>query len=92
MKVNKWTSSLGLMPYTDVNFSFQYPDYVKDPSGAVVDTLTTQESGSGGLTQVYWSNGVRLTKDIAVGLKAAYFVWTGVKSLFKRVDGRCVKR
>ncbi len=72
IKVNKWTSSLGLMPYTDVNFSFQYPDYAKDPSGAVVDTLTTSESGSGGLTQVYWSNGVRLTRDISVGLKAAY--------------------
>ena len=72
IKANKWTSSLGLMPYTDVNFSFQYPDYVKDPSGAVVDTLTTSESGSGGLTQVYWSNGVKLTQEIAVGLKVAY--------------------
>jgi hypothetical protein len=72
IKVNKWTSSLGLMPYTDVNFSFQYPEYARDPSGAVVDTVTTSESGSGGLTQVYWSNGVRLTKDIAIGLKAAY--------------------
>jgi hypothetical protein len=72
MKVNRWTTSLGLMPYTDVNFSFQYPDYVRDPSGAVADTVTTSESGSGGLTQVYWSNGVRLTPDISVGLKAAY--------------------
>lgn len=72
IKPDKWTSSLGLMPYTDVNFSFQYPGLVKDPLGAVVDTLTTSESGSGGLTQVYWSNGVRLTKEIAVGLKAAY--------------------
>lgn len=72
IKVNKWTTSAGLMPYTDVNFSFQYPDYVKDPSGAVVDTLITTETGNGGLTQLYWSNGVRLTKDISVGLKAAY--------------------
>jgi len=72
VKLNKWTTGVGLMPYTDVNFSFQYPDYVKDPSGAVVDTLTTSETGNGGLTQLYWSNGVRLTRDIAVGLKAAY--------------------
>lgn len=72
IKVNKWTTSAGLMPFTDVDFSFQYPDYVKDPSGAVVDTLVTSETGVGGLTQLYWSNGVRLTKDIAVGLKASY--------------------
>lgn len=72
IKVNKWTTSLGLMPYTDVNFSFQYPDYVKDQSGAIVDTLITSETGAGGLTQLYWSNGVRLTKNITVGLKSTY--------------------
>ena len=84
IKVNRWTTSLGLMPYTDVNFSFQYPDYVRDPSGAVVDTLVTAESGSGGLTQVYWSNGVRLTSDIAVGLKAAY-LFGPVSNLYSNV-------
>jgi len=72
IKIDKWTSSLGLMPYTDVNFSFQYPDYIKDQSGAVIDTMLTAETGTGGLTQAYWSNGVRLTKDIAVGLKTTY--------------------
>jgi len=72
VKINKWTTSAGLMPYTDVNFSFQYPDYVRDPSGTVVDTLITSETGNGGLTQLYWSNGVRLTKSMSVGLKAAY--------------------
>src|SRR5690606_16484253 len=30
------------------------------------------ENGSGGLTQVYWSNGVRLTKNLSVGLTGAY--------------------
>lgn len=72
IKLNKWTSSAGIMPFTDVNFSFQYPDYVKDISGGIVDTLVTSETGAGGLTQLYWSNGVRLTQDITVGLKASY--------------------
>jgi hypothetical protein len=72
VKVNKWTTSAGLMPFTDVNFSFQYPDYVRDQAGAIVDTLITSETGAGGLTQLYWSNGVRLTKDITVGLKSTY--------------------
>jgi len=60
------------MPYTNVDFKFQYRDYAHDPLGAIVDTLVTRESGSGGLTQVYWSNGVRLTKDLSVGLRSAY--------------------
>lgn len=72
IKPNKVTTSIGLMPYTDVNFSFQYPDYVRDPTGAIVDTLVSTESGAGGLTQLYWSNGVRLTDEITVGLKSAY--------------------
>lgn len=72
IKVTKWTTSVGLMPYTNVDFKFQYSDYAYDPSGAIVDTLITQESGTGGLTQVYWSNGVRVTKDLSVGLRAAY--------------------
>lgn len=72
IKINKWTTSVGLMPYTDVNFNFQYQDYARDPSGAVVDTLITSETGAGGLTQVYWSNGVRITPDMSVGLKATY--------------------
>jgi len=72
IKPNKWTTSVGLMPYTNVDFSFQYADYVRDPLGAVVDTLLTTESGAGGLTQLYWSNGVRLNKEMSVGLKSAY--------------------
>lgn len=72
IKLTKWTTSVGLMPYTNVDFKFQYSDYAYDPSGAIVDTLVTQEAGTGGLTQVYWSNGVRITKDLSVGLRAAY--------------------
>lgn len=72
IKPNKWTTSIGLMPYTNVDFSFQYEDYVRDPLGAVVDTLLTTESGAGGLTQLYWSNGVRLNEEMSVGLKSAY--------------------
>jgi hypothetical protein len=74
IKISKWTTSVGLMPYTNVDFSFQYYDYAHDPSGGVVDTLVTRETGTGGLTQVYWSNGVRLTKDLSVGLRASYML------------------
>ncbi|MEJ7647284.1 MAG: hypothetical protein WKF87_22000 [Chryseolinea sp.] len=72
IKINKWTTSAGIMPYSNVDFSFQYQDYVRDPLGAVVDTLVAKETGTGGLTQVYWSNGVRISKDMSLGLKISY--------------------
>jgi hypothetical protein len=56
------------MPYTAVNYKLQYDDNVV----ASNEQVRVTEEGSGGLTQLYWSNGVRLTKDIAVGLKASY--------------------
>jgi len=40
------------------------------------------EEGDGGLTQLYWSNGVRLTKDIAVGLKASY-IFSSIVNTYK---------
>lgn len=72
IKVNKWTTSAGLMPYTHVSYNFQFPQEIKDPSGLVVDTATVTQSGKGGLTQLYWSNGVRITKSMSVGVKSTY--------------------
>ncbi|MBL7859464.1 MAG: hypothetical protein JNM57_17355 [Cyclobacteriaceae bacterium] len=68
VKPGKWTTSLGLMPYTSVNYSFSY---VADVIGSP-DKVSVEEEGSGGPTQLYWSNGVRLNEDFAVGLKASY--------------------
>ena len=68
IKPTKWTTSVGLMPYTAVNYRLQYNDNIV----ASAEEVRVTEEGSGGLTQLYWSNGVRLTKDVAVGLKASY--------------------
>ena len=72
VKINKWTTSIGLMPYTHVRYNLQYPEYVRNPNGAVVDTVAANQSGKGGLTQLYWSNGVRVHKYMSVGLKSSY--------------------
>jgi hypothetical protein len=68
VKPNRWTTSLGLMPYTTVKYSIQYEDVIENSTGKV----HVREEGSGGLTQLYWSNGVRLSKELAVGIKSAY--------------------
>ncbi len=64
----KWTTSFGLMPYTNLRYKIHYIDIVQGSS----DSVTVSEEGSGGLTQFYWSNGVRLHRNLAVGVKAAY--------------------
>lgn len=76
IKPSKWTTSVGLMPYTSVNYKLQYND---DIAGSPQEVRVTEE-GTGGLTQLYWSNGVRLTREIAVGLKASYIFSSIVNS------------
>lgn len=67
IKLTKWTTSIGLMPYTNVDYGFQYQEVDENDV-----TIIYREEGTGGLTQLYWSNGVRLTKALSVGLKASY--------------------
>lgn len=68
IKPGRWTSSVGLMPLTTVNYTLEYDDPIEGSE----NTAHVTENGSGGLTQVYWSNGVRLSRGFSVGLTAAY--------------------
>jgi len=73
VKAGKWTTSFGLMPYTNVNYKLLYSDYVVDnSSGNVVDTVAVVEQGSGGINQLYWSNGIRLHDNWSIGVRASY--------------------
>jgi hypothetical protein len=73
VKPGKWATSFGLMPYTNVNYKILYEDYVVDnTSGLVTDTAAVAEQGSGGINQLYWSNGVRLHDNWSVGVRASY--------------------
>ncbi|HET9486122.1 MAG TPA: hypothetical protein VFO54_01735, partial [Chryseosolibacter sp.] len=78
VKPSKWTTSVGLMPYSTVNYKMQYTDPIENST----DGVRVVEEGSGGLTQLYWSNGVRLTKEIAVGLKASY-IFSSIVNTYK---------
>lgn len=69
VKLGRWTTSLGLMPYSTVNYKL---DYVDEIEGSTTNTVNVTESGEGGVNQAYWSNGVSLNKDFSVGLKATY--------------------
>ena len=65
---NKWTSNIGLMPYSSVNYSFNTRQSV---AGTNVDAVIDFE-GTGGLNQVYFSNGLKIAKGLSVGLRMSY--------------------
>jgi hypothetical protein len=68
----KITTSIGLMPYTNVDYSLQYDLQVFDNNDQLIDTTLVTEQGSGGLTQLYWANGFKIYKGLSVGFKASY--------------------
>lgn len=69
VKRGKWGTSIGLMPYTTVNYRFQYVDEIQNSTS----TVNVEERGSGGINQLYWSNGVKLHPNVSVGLKSTYY-------------------
>jgi hypothetical protein len=68
IKFAKWTSSISLMPYTRLNYEYTHTE----PITGSDSTVNVTESGTGGINEFAWSNGVAITEDISVGLKAAY--------------------
>jgi hypothetical protein len=75
-----WATSIGLMPYSSVNYSFQYNDTVPGTNTQV----QYLDKAEGGFNQFYWSNGVRITKNLNIGLKTA-FMFSSVISDYSNV-------
>ena len=69
IKKGYWTTSIGLMPYSNVNYDFSYESTV---TGSPSDTVTIREQGSGGFNQFYWANGFTINKNFTVGIRATY--------------------
>lgn len=68
VKLGRWSSSLGLSPYSTVNYRLNYTDAIEGST----NTVQVTETGSGGINQFAWSNGVRMNDDISLGVKATY--------------------
>jgi len=61
--------SLGMMPYSDVNYNFRTSvDVVGDPSAE----MEAFSQGSGGFNQFVFSTGVKINENFLVGGKVAY--------------------
>ena len=68
VKPRRWASSVGLTPYSTVNYNFFETVPVPDTD------FTSRQAfeGEGGLTRLDWANGIRLSGKFLVGFKASY--------------------
>lgn len=69
VKPGIWTTSVGLMPFSYIDFEQSSLETV---ANAPLDTALINEEGFGGINQFYFSNGFRINENFNVGLKIAY--------------------
>jgi len=70
LRRDKWSFSLGLQPYTSVNYGFTYdglPPNTNSPDNALI-----LNKGSGGITALNLATGGLIFKGLSVGVKASY--------------------
>jgi len=64
-----WASAIGINPYSSANYNLDYSaTVIGDPNLSTKSSYT----GTGGLFKLFFSNGVSLTKNLAIGLETAY--------------------
>ena len=71
---SRWATSLGVNPFSEVGYN-------------IYDSLQTEEvgrvnyrySGSGGLMQLFWGNGFKITNNFSLGMNISY-LWGNLNS------------
>ena len=71
----RWATSLGLSPYSIVNFNYTYTQPL---NGIEVSYL---DKAQGGFNQLFWANGIRLTPGLSIGLKTS-FLFSSIQGEF----------
>lgn len=73
IKANKWWGTgVGIMPFSVSNYYFSAKKFIQ---GTTESTDALYE-GTGGVNQVYWSNGFKLGKHLSLGLSLSYLFGT----------------
>lgn len=75
VKAGRWTTAIGLAPYSTVEYSFINRNPISDTPGIAIRTF----EGSGGFNQVYWANGVRLGNNLYVGARTSFLFSSIIK-------------
>lgn len=68
-----WKSSLGIMPFSDINYSITTTNSTSSTGfNSSIGSYKTLYEGSGGINRLYWGNGFNLGKNFAIGFNASY--------------------
>ncbi len=70
-----WGMSLGYTPFSNVGYSIKSNKYLLGTS----DEYPVVYEGSGGLSQIYWANSVKVAGGLSLGLNLSY-LWGNLKS------------
>jgi len=82
LRRDKWSFSLGLQPYSSVNYAFTYEGLPPDANAP--DDLTILNSGSGGITALNFAVGGLVFKGLSVGVKASY-LFSGYEKTYSSI-------
>ncbi|MCU4177064.1 hypothetical protein [Carboxylicivirga sp. N1Y90] len=70
-KVNRnWGMSFSLQPFSSIGYNIYSEKYIL----GTMSTYPVEYIGEGGISQVSWSNGIRIAKGFSLGLSAS-FLW-----------------
>lgn len=70
IKSGFWSTSMGILPYSTVNYdTFSEGTVEGDPNNA---SFLLDEKGEGGLSSLFWSHGVSISKNLSVGLRSSF--------------------
>jgi hypothetical protein len=67
---NRWTTNIGMQQFTKVAYKASFREAVA--GGSPGDSVLYGYTGSGGLYQAYWGNGIDITKNLSIGLQLSY--------------------
>ncbi len=76
----RWTASVGLMPYSSVNYQIGYVNAIQGST----NTVNVVETGTGGINQAYFSNGFKIYKALTAGVKLTY-LFSSIDREFRNV-------
>lgn len=83
-----WATSLGIQPYSSVNYSLTTSSTVTGDSNTAVNY---SNSGKGGIYKIFWSNGVGITQNLSLGLETAFLYGNINDEYFTNIPSISVK-
>lgn len=60
-----WKTSFGIVPYSKVSYEIDVEQPIEGSTGSFITNIT----GSGGINEVFWGNGLNLTKNLSLGVE-----------------------